>query len=210
MKNNDTLNEKILINGYINLLVDITLNKLATIICIKNVLSGKDDESVDDRFDDVNCDIIFSMVSQMTPALRSLKSDSQEFELMLERSALFSVNISDNIKTIIGFKEESCNLSENYLDLFDDSYLSDDEVYYRFAAIFRVLFYLEDMLNGFEEYGINPYISSGDEEFDLLEGLEVKDLKQLKSEVKDDCNCKIYDFDSDERRLIDSIKKILK
>lgn len=146
---------------------------LALLLAMKNELRFKDSMDSEERFEENAFTRISDAQSILYPLLDSLKNYDVLEEILLS-SELFTEPLANDIITVYHYREENRNTR---LPLFD--YSSSDKLTFqensllflqRLVAISRIRCYLEEIISGMENYGVDSYfvVEDGDEADMLL------------------------------------------
>ena len=148
---------------------------LALLLSMKNELRFKDEEKEENRLSDDAISRITDSQAVLYPLLDSIHEDNVLEEVLLS-SGLFTPNLANDILDIYHYREENRN---SRLPLFDYSFpdsetLKENTVLFlqRMVAISRMRCYLEEIITGIEEYGVECYLA--DEESDEADMLSEK------------------------------------
>ncbi len=183
---------------------------LSLLLSMKNELRFKDDKSEEERLSEDAVSRITDSQSILYPLLDSVHDDSTLEEILLS-SGLFTLPLANDIIAIYHYRDENRN---SRLPLFD--YSSSDKSNYldnsllflqRLVAISRVRCFLEEIISGIEQYGVECYLVVDDQEdnADMLSTKEGVFKAPDEMEAKDCINELLiemvpHDEDSDEER----------
>lgn len=140
---------------------------LSLLLSMKNELRFKDEKAEEERLSEDAVSRITDCQSILYPLLDSLQDDATLEEILLS-SGLFTVSLANDIIAIYHYRSENRN---SRLPLFDFS--SSDKATFsensllflqRLVAISRVRCYLEEIISGIEQYGVECYLLADEED----------------------------------------------
>ena len=146
---------------------------LSLLLSMKAELQFKDSFEMEERLEEDAINRITSTQGIIYPLLDSM-NDNTALEEVLLSSELFTPSLASNIIEIYHYRNENRSTRNPFFDYSssDKETYNDNSLLFlqRLVAISRVRCYLEEIISGFEEYGVEPYlvVEEGDEADMLL------------------------------------------
>ncbi len=191
------MNQELLIN-YRSL-----FNSLAFTLAVKEVLTGLDKLTVEEKITDETALKVSEQQSLLFPLINTCHPDSKALSEVLLNSSIITMPLENGINQVFAYREESLDITSSFLDPYNKDYEvfkdSVEEFYRRTVTVYRLKSWLSDISDGIEQYGVEPYLLPEDYSFDdkedILEGVDTMTFEELSKELS---SClKIQDDDDD-------------
>lgn len=190
MENYDLESLLIQMNQEILLLIDSTLNDLALTIALSKILRGKDELDEDERFSDETYRLTETIQNDYQSFFHEATSQSRAFARVLQESEIIPLNLQSDINLMLEYKADSLDISSSpfspYAEDKDSFYDAEYEFCFRLLAIYRTKSWINDILQGIQDYGVDPYlVPEGDNEdaINILDGIYDLDNTKIASEL---------------------------
>jgi len=192
--NQRTLFERTLLermNQELLLTIDSNLKDLSLVIAMAKVLKGKDSLSQEERFNDDIYQQIDNVQSILIPYFKKATPDDKAFHNILMDSEVIPLNLMNDIDETLSFREDSYDISSSpFSPYYEDKESFTDakeEFFLRLLILYRVKAWLNDIIYGIQDYGVDPYkVMEGDSEerINLLDGVYDLTEEQVIAELR--------------------------
>jgi hypothetical protein len=166
------------------------INDLSFSLGVFQVMLGKDNLTVDQKITEEASKQVSQIQSIVLPLLKGMKYNEPNFFEALSNASIYPVNLLTDINNVLGYQEESQNIDESLFDPYDNSLASfrdeTKEFLYRLVSVYRLKFWLKDITEGLEQYGIKPYQvdeTDGPNGVDILQGMDDLSFDDLLKEL---------------------------
>ncbi len=197
MKNKTNhFSNSLLMGSHLSLLSELVLEKTAFLLSLQKALDGKDNLSEEERFADETYELQDNYFTMLSGFLAEADENSTALFSLLTDSDIFSETLLEAIKKIIACKKEYAVKKEGDFSPFVEKDVYE-EACFRFLSetcfLFRVYYWLTDIENGIQDYGIQSYAISKTEidkekEDDFLLNLYDFKKEDFLKEIKEDCS----------------------
>lgn len=178
--------------GEIHALADTLSSRVCFLLSLKEALDGKDGFTEEERFSDDTFMLQDRFYNVYLQTLKNISSNSTILEDVLIESEIIPVNLIDDIKASLAYKEDVMNLYDSVFSPNrtgkEDEEDAEFEFILRLVILFRTMNWINDIETGIQEYGIDCYLvpeTDSKEDVNVLDGIFDLDYASLKKELKD-------------------------
>ena len=165
-------------------------NDLAFSMAVFSIMLGKDELPVEKKITDESSANVSRMQSMIFPLISNTPYNDEDFIESLTNTKVYPLNLVDDLNEAISCQNQSQDLDPALFDPYDqdlDCFKEEvQEFLKRLVMIYRLRFWLKDITEGIEQYGVVAYTvpdDDNDSAADILAGLEEETHQSLLTEL---------------------------
>lgn len=177
--------------GELHTIADSLLSRLCFLLSLKDALEGKENLEEEERFSDETFELQDKFYDIYLQTMKNISSNSLTLENVLSESKIIPLNLIEDIKASLAYKEDVLNLSDSVFSPYrtekEDEDDAEFEFVFRLVFLFRTMNWITDIETGIQEYGMECYYvpdTDSEEDANVLDGIFSLDYACLKKELK--------------------------